>query len=169
MVWNKRCHRVLWRLMSPQWVQASADPLYSGFVSVLDLAAQVELQTETTAWLPLSRCGEQQNLNSTKDKNGSSRIYEVAPPVETWKLLHVNPPPSTQTTHIKESSAPAWEDGDVYRSRLGVSSPPACLWFGARRCLRRAGSHRCVLRDVASSQAWRRAGRRSDGLLTSRG
>lgn len=62
---------------------ASADPLYSGLFSVLDLAAQVELQTETTAWLPLSRCGEQQKLNSTKDKNGSSRIYEVAPPVET--------------------------------------------------------------------------------------
>ncbi len=48
----------------------------------LDLA-QVELHAETTAWLPLSRCGEQQKLDSTKDKNGSSRIYEVAPPVET--------------------------------------------------------------------------------------
>lgn len=64
-------------------VATSGDPLYSGFCWVLDLAAQVELQTETTAWLPLSRCGEQQKLTSTKDKNGWSRIYEVAPPVET--------------------------------------------------------------------------------------
>lgn len=62
---------------------ASADPLYSGFILVLDLAAQVELQTPTTAWLPLCRCGEQHKLSSTKDKNGSSRMYEVAPPVET--------------------------------------------------------------------------------------
>lgn len=64
-------------------LEASADPLYSGLSADLDLAAQVELQTETTGWLPLCRCGEQQKLNSTKDKNGSSRIYEVAPPVET--------------------------------------------------------------------------------------
>lgn len=60
---------------------------------------------------PCGRTGtKKKQKHDTKDENGSSRICEVAPPVETWKLLHVNPP-SSQTTHIKESPPSACERG----------------------------------------------------------
>lgn len=45
------------------------------------------------------------------------------------KLLHVNPLPLPKP-HIKESSPPARENRDIYRSRLCVSSPTSCLDLG---------------------------------------
>lgn len=47
------------------------------------------------------------------------------------KLLHVNPLPLPKP-HIKESSPPARENRDIYRSRLCVSSPTSCLDLGLR-------------------------------------
>ena len=61
--------------------------------------------------------------------------------------------PFSQTTHIKESS-PAGEDGDTFRSRLGVSGPVGGLCFGAPARTSPPLSAGCSVESGATT-AWR--------------